>query len=254
MRTSDSVLWKILKFFRLNKVYRTLFRPLLPESWNDKIASVTINNAFIPLVIEDEITPLFKSAWERLQKEGSPLGDYLEFGVSYGTSLKCMHNVLSKLHLDNARLFGFDSFEGLPESAAYEDEGYWRPGEFASSLEQTKKHLTDKGVDWNRTFLVKGWFDKTLTLDTLSWYNITKASVIMIDCDIYSSSITALNFCAPLIRDHAIIFFDDWKDDITFGEYKAFSEFLAANPQFKSESIGQYKPMGKVFHVSRSDV
>ena len=35
----------------------------------------------------------------------------------------------------------------------------------------------------------------------------------MIDCDIYSSARTALDFCGPLIRDRAVLVFDDWPGD-----------------------------------------
>ena len=108
-----------------------------------------------------------------------------------------MDRVLKELKLNDVRIFGFDSFEGMPESAAHEDGGEWKPGQFASPIEFTKKLLTDRGVDWSRTFLIKGWFNETLTPETVTKYSIAKASVIMIDCDIYSSSKAALNFLHP---------------------------------------------------------
>jgi len=37
----------------------------------------------------------------------------------------------------HVRLFGFDSFEGLPESAASDDGGVWKSGAFAAPYELT---------------------------------------------------------------------------------------------------------------------
>src|SRR5688572_1750361 len=62
------------------------------------------------------------------------LGDYLEFGVYHGTSLSCMYEARRQAGVGQMRLFGFDSFEGLPESAAREDAGVWAPGQFKSTM------------------------------------------------------------------------------------------------------------------------
>ena len=48
--------------------------------------------------------------------------------------------------------------------------------------------------------LVAGWFDDTLNEATIQKHRITKASVIMIDCDLYSSTKAALDFCARFIK------------------------------------------------------
>lgn len=61
-----------------------------------------------------------------------------------------------------------------------------------------------------RVSLVKGWFDETLTPGMAK--TIGKASVIMVDCDLYASAKTALNFTADLIVEQAVLFFDDWAD------------------------------------------
>ena len=84
----------------------------------------------------------------------------------------------------------------------------------------------------------------------------------MIDCDIYSSSRTALEFCGPLIRDRAVVVFDDWPGDAPearlLGERRAFDEFLADNPALRAEELEPYQweaqahEMGKVFLVIRT--
>ena len=183
------------------------------------------------------------------------MGDYLEFGVYNGTSLMCMHHELRSAGLDHVRLFGFDSFQGLPASAAVEDEGRWRPGQCRSPLEFTTAVLKAEGVDWNRVTLIPGWFSDTLNDDTLARHGIRKASVIMIDCDLYSSAKAALNFCAPLIHDEALILFDEWNprgmEQKTVGEKRAFQEFLAETGSFSAVPFGQYGPRTQTFLISR---
>jgi hypothetical protein len=83
-------------------------------------------------------------------------------------------------------------------------------------------------------------------------HDIEKASLIMIDCDIYSSSKQALDFCAPLIKDKSIIFFDDWQPGQNMGEEKAFDEFKEENTHLKVKKFGSYKPSGEIFLVENT--
>jgi O-methyltransferase len=161
------------------------------------------------------------------------VGDYLEFGVFAGTSMGCMAEVLKELRLDQVRLFGFDSFEGMPAIAATEDEGTWEPGQFKFDMEVTKAILRKRGVDMSRVKLTKGWFNETLTPVRRQDYGIRKASVVMVDCDLYSSTVDVLRWVEPLILDEAVLIFDDWNSNELaskdLGEKRAFEEFLEAH-------------------------
>ena len=80
-----------------------------------------------------------------------------------------------------------------------------------------------------------------------------KASLIMVDADLYTSSRDALAFCAPLIRDTAAIFFDDWNStDEAGGEKRAFRELLEAHPDLEAKEIGTYSPNALAFLVTRT--
>lgn len=223
-------------------------KKILPQKIVKWVNSLSASYDPAPLVVVAELKPQYKKALRLLSRMQSPqnFGDYLEFGVCHGTSLLCMFESLKEERIENVRLFGFDSFEGLPDSAASDLTNNWNPGEFASSLEFTSDRLTKNGIDWKRTVLIKGWYSDTLTPETKAKHRIKKASVIMIDCDLYSSSKEALDFCVPLIQDTTIIFFDDWTDEV-IGENKAFNEFLKQNPNFQIEEIGKYNPTGKIF-------
>jgi O-methyltransferase len=110
-------------------------------------------------------------------------------------------------------------------------------------------------------------FADTLTHELVRKYNISKASLIMIDCDLYEGAKQALDFCAPLILDEAIVFLDDWSgggiglDGRKSGEPLAFDEFLAENTSLRAEEFSSYwhrehSPPGlsKVFLVSRNSL
>lgn len=209
------------------------------------------------LVPERELEACYKHIIRRLQAEAGEeaLGDYLEFGVCHGASMACMHRVADSLELGGVRLVGFDSFAGLPPEADQPEEGPWWRGYYRSERRFTEQFLTDAGVDWNRTTLIEGWFDDTLTEEVRQRHHLRKASVIMIDCDIYASARRALDFCAPLIAERAVILFDDWHaDDLAargLGEKRAFDQFLAANPDLAAERLPSYAKNAEVFMVRR---
>lgn len=186
------------------------------------------------LVPEDELRRWYGQALKILleRRAGRVLGDYLEFGVYRGDSLRCMYEALEAHGLHGVRLIGFDSFEGLPPLGQGDTGLPWLEGDYAYSERETRARLTQAGIDMSRVHLVKGWYSDTLTGELARELRIAKVSVIMIDCDLYSSTKEALDFCAPLIEDDVVVFFDDWDGgrglaERGLGERRAFDEFLA---------------------------
>lgn len=136
-------------------------------------------------------------------------GCILEFGVGPGNSLKTI------LENTNRRVFGFDSFEGLPESWAMTDEKVFEPGSFKHKPPQNAPNLE----------LVAGWFEHTIP----QWKEqySSSAAFIHIDSDLYSSCNTILTELNSRIIPGTVILFDEmfqytnWEE----GEYKAFNEW-----------------------------
>ena len=89
----------------------------------------------------------------------------------------------------------------------------------------------------------------------LRQHPIERASVIMVDCDVYSSAVQSLRFAGPHIRDEAAIIFDDRFSaglaDRNMGEKRAFQEFLAEHPFFDCAEMGGYNANSLMFHVRR---
>lgn len=205
------------------------------------------------LVPADEFTKTVTESLDLLlHKEASTdLGDYVEFGVSRGTSLACVYNVFKAKNLDHVRLVGFDSFEGMPPESA--EEG-WTPGAYRSTLAATKNYMESQGVTFDRVELVKGWFDDTLTPENMARLGLTKASLLMVDCDTYSATKLALEFCLPLIHEQAVMIFDDWgarSERNEIGQREAFQELIADRGEFAAEPLPAYHSVSRVFLLTR---
>lgn len=206
-----------------------------------------------PLIPEDEFHSCVAKAIDalRIHEKDKEIGDYLEFGVSRGTSMSCVYHVIDEKKLPNMRLFGFDSFEGLPQEAA--DEG-WRPGAFASTLSATQHYLLRQGVDLNKVTLTKGWFKDTCTPETRARLKLNKASLIMVDCDIETASLDVLRFSAPHIKERAVVLLDDWDSDARGGQRRAFEQFMKENRNLKAEPMPSYTKAARVFMLIRMAV
>lgn len=147
---------------------------------------------------------LFDVAIQEMQSD-RPL--YLEFGVYEGETMRYWSEQLAD---PNARFFGFDSFEGLPEDWTVAAER----GHF--STEGQIPNIAD-----DRVTFVKGWFEESLTQFKLSDHG---QLFVNVDSDLYSSAITVLDWVAPQFKVGDFLYFDEFHDRLNEG--RAFREFL----------------------------
>lgn len=167
-------------------------------------------------------------------------GDYLEFGCAGGSSLIDMFDSMRPYPRHRAtRFFVFDSFEGLPEPTGQDADALRRyeRGDYACNLDQYKRNVRQKGVDLQRVQLIPGWYDKTLNDQLQRELPVKKASIVLIDCDLYESTVPVLNFITPYIQNGTVLIFDDWysyKGRLDHGEAKAFEEWLDAHPSIQA--------------------
>ena len=137
-------------------------------------------------------------------------GLVLEFGVYEGNSLR---NIAQAYE---GPVYGFDSFEGLPEDWTH----FQLKGRF--SLEGRLPEFEEDNVN-----LVPGWFD-----DTLPGFVKEHAGPVRflhVDSDIYSSARTVLTGLSDRLVSGSVILFDEyfnypgWQEH----EFRAFQEFIA---------------------------
>lgn len=138
-----------------------------------------------------------------------------EFGVYTGASLKTIRNFRKPW------VFGFDSWEGLPEAWDHGDGAPHEAGHFACAMP------TDLPVGVK---LVRGWFCDTIP----AWLAKYDAAIefLHIDCDLYSSCRDVLLGMNERIKAGVVIVFDElcsfdgtyphWRN----GEWKALHEWL----------------------------
>lgn len=132
----------------------------------------------------------------------------VEFGVYSGYSLDII--------AERMPVIGLDSFEGLPED--------WRPG-FPKGKFRTPY---PENVPAN-AMLVHGWFEDTLPV--LRERGIPQIGLIHIDCDLYSSTVTALNGMIDYMHPGTVVVFDEYHGypGSEQHEEKAWQEFIATN-------------------------
>jgi O-methyltransferase len=203
-------------------------------------------------------------------------GDYLEFGVFAGNSFIQSYHIIKgvfethqKLNpgrtegdaaeirgiWENMRFFAFDSFQGLPEPDGVDKEGRdFAKGKYEFTENAFRDNLVQAGVPLSKVVTVAGWFENTCTEETISRFGIKKASIINVDCDLYSSAKTALDFVKPLLTDGTIIIFDDWycfRGNPNLGEQRAFNEWKATMTDWTFAEYQKEGPWRNSFIASK---
>jgi hypothetical protein len=178
-----------------------------------------------PLEIPGSALPALELA---LALPDLPAGSAVELGVFQGRTIRRIAQALP-----GREVFGFDSFEGLPER--------WRDGFEAGAFAVRGGALPDvpAGVT-----LFKGWFDATLPPFAAEQASGgRKIALLHVDCDIYSSTRTAFRVLEPLLQDGTVVVFDEligypgWQEH----EWRAFREFLAPGA-WRAEWLGSLGP------------
>ena len=198
--------------------------------------------------------PAIDAALERLSS-GGVRGDYLEFGIYRGYTIWHAQRSATRLGLTDMRFFGFDSFQGLPEVEGADGRAaIFVPGDYRCTREDVERMLTEHGFDWSRAALVDGYFDRSLTPELRRGHAMTRAALVMVDCDLYQSTVPVLAFVADLLQDGTVMLFDDWYcfgEAPDRGEPRAFAEFLAAHPEWTAEPFGRFGSYGQGFVMHR---
>ena len=200
-----------------------------------------------------ELIPALQKSLEKLiESDLSKEGDYYEFGVFKGYAFWYAQHIAGRLGLRQMRFFGFDSFAGLPEITQIDQTQHneFYKGQYSCSKQQVEKNLNQKGVDWEKTHLIEGFFSASLTNETKKTYGLNKVALALIDCDLYASTVEVLSFLNGMIADGTILIFDDWNcfnRDPHRGQRRAFREFLDSQPQWEAQPFFSYGLYGQVF-------
>jgi predicted O-methyltransferase YrrM len=141
-------------------------------------------------------------------KAASPEGLYLEFGVHTGGTLRTITELAPA-----GSVFGFDSFEGLPED--------WRTQYSAGTF------AVDQLPDVPGVELVVGWFDQVLP--GFLEQHPEDVAFLHLDADLYSSTKTVLEALESRLKVGTVVIFDEYFNfpDWEQHEHRAWTEFVA---------------------------
>jgi hypothetical protein len=155
----------------------------------------------IPLDKRFDMVALRRMALARAPQEGL----LLEFGVWQGASINRIASWTDR------RVYGFDSFQGLPEAWSTVGKGFF-------ALDRPPK------VRPNVT-LVQGWFNETLP--RFLEEHPGPVAFVHMDCDLYSSTKTVLELLADRLVSGTTIVLDDFLMEPGWQcqEHKAWREF-----------------------------
>ena len=156
-------------------------------------------------------SPRYSDRWKMYEALAEKISDeqvlYLEFGVYEGYTLRRWARLLKN---ESSRFFGFDSFEGLPESwDAMRPEGTFNVQGMIPTYDDP------------RVSLCPGWFSDTLPDFMLPPH---QRLVVHLDADLYSSTKFVLDTLSTEISAGTIIIFDQLCDRMH--ELRAWDEFL----------------------------
>jgi hypothetical protein len=135
-------------------------------------------------------------------------GHIYQFGVYEGGSMKVLHPIFP-----NAFMWGFDSFEGLPDVAGKENDV--KQKNFQAGLYKSKvgpQELLAQLGGAEKADFIKGYFSDSLTPTLKDEKKMKPALYLDMDADLYSSTLDALDwaFQNQLVVPGTLIGYDDW--------------------------------------------
>jgi hypothetical protein len=158
------------------------------------------------------------------------IGNIVEFGSYRGGSALFMAHLASK-YLPQARVYGFDTFAGMPETDR--DIDAHRSGDFNDTNVDSLRAYA-KSIGLSNIEFIPGRFEDTAK-DALE--KIGKVTLAHIDCDIYSAVALTYDLCKPHMVDGGYIVFDDPTASSCLGALEAVEENVISRDQLHAEQI-----------------
>lgn len=177
---------------------------------------------------------------------------YYEFGMFRGFSFWFAEQVSRQFGDGALKLFGFDSFQGLPRPTLRSEASVFSRGDYCGTFEAVTGHLRTWKTDESRIQLFKGFYSDALFRELEQKHEFPPISICLIDCDLYDSCVPVLDFIQKRIVPGTILLFDDYNqlgEDDSAGERRALIEFEARNPSFQKEFLFNYGWEGTAFRV-----
>ena len=204
------------------------------DRYRDSVVELTPKYNKIIKKVENLINASIPNQWAIIQSlihihNHKIKGDIVETGVFHGGGLTLINETLKLLNL-NKKIWGYDTFEGIPNINLNYDETLGgkkiqlttdNDNLIYLDLNQVKKKLQKNGFNKKLPTLVKGDTRKTLN----NKKNIPKKiSFIRLDTDFYESTLKELETFYPRLSKNGVLMIDDYGH--TKGSKKAVDDFF----------------------------
>ncbi|MBX7067446.1 MAG: class I SAM-dependent methyltransferase [Parachlamydiales bacterium] len=188
------------------------FKSLNKPFWENEKAQLFVDQYLLEAAALSSDAEVLKYGSDHVEIKGY----FIELGVCTGKTI----NFIAALN-PHQKVYGFDSFEGLPEDWVRGDK-IISAGTFAFKNPDIFPPVL------HNVHLIKGWFEDTLGEFVQASDPSQPISFLHVDCDIYSSAATAFEILESKICAGTIIVFDELYNypGSENHEFKAFCEFL----------------------------
>lgn len=180
-------------------------------------------------------------------------GDYVEFGSHGGRTFRLAFDEIQSRGIDR-HMWAFDSFQGLPKPVSPKDQHpVWQQGAMSTHEEQFHEICQSHGIGKNQYSVISGFYDETLA-NMQHHKGPTNIALAYIDCDMYSSTKSVMEYLRPCLKHGMIIAFDDyfcWSNTHVSGERAAFLEFEADESQWRFMRYRDYGWAGTSYVVEK---
>ena len=138
----------------------------------------------------------------------------LEFGTADGYAFTKMLYATKYLGMDDRVLVhAFDSFAGMPAPVDKKDEDLiaddgWVEGQYQGRFDELNAYCQ---YHYKNFVIHKGYFEETLTDDTLGCFRDHLPILVWIDCDYYSSARAVFERLIPYLPSGCVIYFDEYE-------------------------------------------
>ena len=214
-----------------------------------------------PVIHNLDKARMLKRIFWHLNVDGVP-GDYIEFGVAHGHSLRAAEIAQKKssskamgVNQIQRQLFGFDTFERFVSDSNIDAHPTWDGTAFNVDYEKVSKRFRGR----ENVCLVQidaNTLSSAVSVVPAASFGIrNKAAVVLFDMDLYAPTLAALFWSRQLIQQGTFLIFDEFfsfSGDSSKGEARALREFLVKFPEITLRDFASYGCGGKVFVVDFS--
>jgi O-methyltransferase len=163
-------------------------------------------------------------------------GDYAEFGCNGGMTFYLAYEHSTKFFRASQprRFWAFDSFQGLPAQKDQRDRHpEWNEGWLKTSQDQFVRLCTNAGIPRSAYEMVPGFYEDTIGKNARTpAANLPQdIALAYIDCDLYTSTRSVLEFLGPRLKHGMIIALDDY---YSYSKEEAAGERVALIEHFRA--------------------